>query len=72
MTEPRMAYTGTLPCGCIVSAVVDNPNHAEDVARTVGQMVMDGETVGRRSIEDLRTDPAFLRTCEHPSHEVGA
>ncbi len=67
-TEPSMAYTGTLSCGCIVSAVVDNPAHKKDVARTVGQMVRDGERVDRRPTEDVRNDPAFLRDCGGPEH----
>lgn len=65
----HMAYTGTLDCGCIVSAVVDDPEHKRDTARTVAAMVRDGERVDRRPVEEVRGDPAFLRNCGAAGHK---
>jgi hypothetical protein len=64
-----MAYVGSLPCGCIVTATIDNPEHRDDIAQTVAQMLRDGETVDRRAVEVVRLDPAFLRDCGGPAHD---
>ena len=71
MTEERMAYAGSLPCGCIVSAVVDNGAHQKDVARFVAKMIRDGETVTRVTSESLRTNPLFLKDCGHSGKQAG-
>jgi hypothetical protein len=63
-----MAYAGSLPCGCIVSVIVDNPHDSREVARTVSAMVIGGETVDRRPVSELKIDPAFLRDCGELSH----
>ena len=63
MSEPRMAYVGQLPCGCIEGATVDDPDHKRDVAKFVAKMLRDGLTVTRRPSAELNTDPAFLREC---------
>ena len=55
------AYIGTKKCGCVVAAVVDNPDHAKDVAKDVAGFIRKGLSIERVSIEKARVR---LNRCE--------
>ena len=54
MTE-SMSYITKKPCGCLSMAIVDNPDHKHDVAREIGEAILQGETVERVTSESVRT-----------------
>jgi hypothetical protein len=51
------AYIALRPCGCIVGAVVDNPEHSKDVAKDVAEFIRAGCRIERRTNEEVRTQP---------------
>jgi len=63
-----MAYAGSLPCGCIVAVITDKPEHARENAREVAKWMRDGLTIDRRTVADLKADPAFIRNCGGDAH----
>lgn len=58
-----MSYVGKKPCGCVVAAVVDDPNHKRDVARTIAEWVKGGLTVERVTHDYVRQN--FTLDCQH-------
>ena len=58
-------YVGTMPCGCNVAAVVDEPDHPKDVAASIGRFVMDGYSVERVALVDLHDGVVKLSRCRH-------
>ena len=55
------AYVGVKKCGCAVAAVVDNPDHAKDVAKEVADFIKSGLTIERVPVEVVR---ARLSQCK--------
>lgn len=53
------AYIARCKCGCgaIVFAAVDDPRHADDVARDVAECIRDGYTIERSTVGVVRTEP---------------
>lgn len=53
------AYIARCKCGCggIVFAVVDNSDHARNVAANVAEAIRDGYAVERSTVEVVRTEP---------------
>ena len=64
MSDPKdqMCYVGFAACGCAVAATVDIPNHAKENARFVADLIRDGLTVERRTVEWCREN---LLRCTH-------
>lgn len=54
-------YIGIKKCGCVVAACVDEPKYAKDNASAIGNMVLNGMTVERVSVESGR---ARIKACE--------
>ncbi len=57
MTEQQQneaCYVGYCRCGEMLSTVLDNPKHAEDVQEAVNEMLIDGLTVYRTTLADAR------------------
>ena len=48
-------YIGRKPCGCIVFAIIDNPDHKHDVAKELGRCVRAGLAIERVTAEYVRT-----------------
>jgi len=70
MTE-SMSYIAKKPCGCVTMAIVDNPDHKNEVAREISQAVRQGETVERVTSESVRTmvwDCSKHTVCDCPEH----
>lgn len=61
--EP-MCYIGRSSCGCARAVVVDNPQHAKQVAKDVASFIKDGLTIERVTCEYVRTTPGLFR-CTH-------
>ena len=65
----HMAYTGTLPCGCVVTVMVirdpkdETTEWRRHVARELAAAVRRGESIAQRPVEEVRADPAFMREC---------
>lgn len=60
--EESMAYVGyCASCGSMVSAVVDDPERAKDVRKTVNDFMRNGRTIGRVSCQTVRDS---LKPCE--------
>lgn len=57
------AYIGRKACGCITLAVVDNPNHTKDTARSIAAAIRRGLTVERVTVEYVRL---HMKKCECP------
>jgi len=49
-----MAYIAVLPCGCVVEAIVDNPQYTRDIARAVKKASLDGCSIERMTVEEAR------------------
>ena len=62
MNEPRYAYIGVAPCGCVWAAVLDSPKHAGDVASEVMDFLQRGH------VERVDIDTVRFRFCvaDHP------
>ena len=54
MTKTDYAYIATKPCGCIVMATVDFPEHKREVAKEVGKAIRQGYTVERVAVSYVR------------------
>ena len=54
------AYVGIKPCGCMVFAFVDRPEHKRDIAKEVAVCIRSGWTVERVPVERVRAE---LKTC---------
>ncbi len=50
-----MTYISLKPCGCLATAIVDNPDHKREVAKVVAGAIRLGETVTRVETETVRT-----------------
>lgn len=57
MPEERMAYIDRSPCGCVMGAVVDSPEHRKDVARFCAETVKGGGTLERVTCAAVREMP---------------
>ena len=71
ITMPNsMSYVGVAPCGCILGAAVDNPEHGKDVRKFVQDFMRDGFTIERRTNEEVRQQFCTGRhkkgVCPHP------
>ena len=62
-----MAYIGRRPCGCIVFAIMDNPEHRKDVARELGKAIREGLTVERVAAEVVRQ--STFGCCHKPERK---
>lgn len=58
-TDTTPAYIARCKCGCggICLAVVDNPDHAKNVAADVAEAIRDGYAVERSTVEVVRSEP---------------
>lgn len=63
------AYAGVLPCGCIVAVTTDKPKYQRENAREVAKWMRQGMAIDRRTIGDIKADPAFLRNCGGEHHK---
>ncbi len=54
MSKHEHAYIGIKKCGCVVAAMADLPDHANDVAREVASFIKSGLTIERVSCEEVR------------------
>jgi hypothetical protein len=53
-------YIGVKRCGCVVAAVVDDPDDAAEVGADLNRLVRDGYTIERVSLPEAR---ARLKRC---------
>ena len=63
MDDYKFAYVGFCKCGSLVAAVVDDPSHRKQTAEDVGEFIIAGYRVERRSVEEVRIT---LQFCECP------
>lgn len=69
MTDHDYVYIAREPdCGCVTAAIVDNRNHAEDVASEIGGWVLSGRHVSRVAREE---GVALVASCPHWRFEDG-
>jgi hypothetical protein len=61
------SYIGRGECGCLFAAVVDDPAHRRDTARSVAQMIRDGLAVERSTVQYVRDN---WKHCPHQEPEV--
>lgn len=65
MTEPVAqktdCYTGTLPCGCMVAVVMDDPKFKDDTADKIAEFVRSGYRVEPAVLDNIRSR---LRRCK--------
>lgn len=54
MAAEPMAYIGKKTCGCAVAVIVDNVLWKDSVASDVSQMILDGYTVERVTVQESR------------------
>ena len=65
MIEERMSYIGRCrQCHKVYMAVVDEPEHADDVARDVAKVLADGDTIERVTVEWVRENWGDTCDCE--------
>lgn len=57
------SYIGRKPCGCLVAAVIDDPDHASDVSKAVSSWIKRGLTIERVTHDVVRTE--FTSRCPH-------
>ena len=50
----NMAYIGVLPCGCVVTVMVDAPRYRKHVAGWVKEAILDGCSIERMTVEAAR------------------
>jgi hypothetical protein len=62
-----MCYVGTLPCGCILAAQVDDPARTKEVAESVAGFIKDGLTIERHPSAWVRQH--FGRCKKHQESE---
>ena len=58
------AYIGIKKCGCVVAAVVDNPDHVKDVAKEVASCIREGLTIEHMPLEEARERLGSSIRCE--------
>lgn len=63
----RFAYVGTMPCGCIVAACVDDPRWKNDTSKEVARWIKEGYTVSRVSLDGPQIE---LKRCIHKDKPV--
>ena len=49
-----MSYVGRKTCGCIVAAIIDDPDHRKEVAKEIAAWIKDGLTVERVTNDYVR------------------
>ena len=66
-----MAYIAKKPCGCIVLAVVDNPDHRRDVAKEVAKAIREGYIIERVTADYVRENwRCYQHESEYLKEEV--
>ena len=68
-TENTPVYIGTLACGCHVAAAVDEIEHPRHTAKSVAEMIAQGYTISRHTLDDLRSGAVKLHRCVHRKDE---
>ncbi len=58
------AYIALRECGCIVGAIVDEPEHRAEVAKDVAEFIRAGYRIERRACEEVRTLPWKCDACQ--------
>lgn len=58
-----MTYIGRNQCGCVGLLVVDNPEHARDVAKEIGRAIRQGMSVERVKTGWVRSKECSLAPC---------
>ena len=56
MTAANMAYVSRCLCGCggLIAAIVDNPSHKKKTANEIYALILDGYTIERATVEEVR------------------
>lgn len=68
MERPEFSYIGRKPCGCVVAAMVDNPDDAKETAKEVAKWIKLGLTVERVTHEYVRQN--FTTNCPHAEKQL--
>lgn len=63
-SDPSGAYVALRPCGCVVMACANNPEHKKDVARAVAKCIRDGFRIEQRSVEATRVSKFSCDVCK--------
>ena len=67
-TPESQTYVAWNPCGCIGGAVVNDPEHARDVATNVASFIRQGCTVDLRPTGWVRSPECSFSACvDNPS-----
>lgn len=69
MDKTEFSYIGRKACGCVVAAIVDDPNHKRDVASFLSEMVRADLTVERVTHDYVREHLTFK--CPHKQPKAG-
>jgi hypothetical protein len=64
MSDESYAYVATEPCGCVTGAFADLEGLQKDLALQIGEWILRGAKVDRRSTEWVK---ANFRPCEKHS-----
>lgn len=68
MSQPfTHAYLGVRPCGHVMYMGVDDGSR--ELARDIADLVKDGNTLSRVTIEEARATPIYC-TCDQPADYV--
>jgi NADPH:quinone reductase-like Zn-dependent oxidoreductase len=58
----NLVYVGIKNCGCMVAAMVDNPEHKKDTAKEIAKWIREGLTIERVTAEYVREN---FKKCNH-------
>ena len=56
------SYIGRKHCGCLVAAMVDDPEHKKDIAKEIAKWIRDGLIIERVTTEYVREN---FKYCSH-------
>lgn len=56
------SYIGRKSCGCIVLAIVDDPDHKKDIAKEIAKAIKGGLTIERVTCQYVREN---MKRCPH-------
>ncbi len=61
--EEYPAYIGRKTCGCVVFAMVDDPEHKKETAKEIAKCIRQGLTIERMTVKEVRELEMF--GCKH-------
>lgn len=69
MARDGYSYIGRKPCGCMVAAIVDEPDMAKIIAEWLPKWIAQGLTIEHVHHDVVRSE--FVTNCPHPDMPKG-